>query len=349
MPDRPNVTAHTHLASLIAFLAKTLEARGFDRLAMLRQAGIDPAQLDAPDARLPCTQVDRLWHLAMEASANDLTIALDTALRYDVGALHVLGFGLQACSNLARATERLARASAIFNTGLRATSSSAADRFEFSFDYVYPNAAPAKDFITAATLLQVWRGLLGVGLVPLAVEFAHVDPPQDAAARERINSYFGCPVLYRQKRNVLSLALAVAQQPLPLANPRLAARGDAVVDGYLADLERSAIATAVVRLIAGGAFDKSSVARGLNMSTRTLQRRLIAENLSFMQLLTDTRRELARTHRAAGQLTIKEVAYLLGYSDPANFSRAFRGWFGVAPDVFRQGEGARPDTGTSLS
>ncbi|MFL6658666.1 MAG: AraC family transcriptional regulator ligand-binding domain-containing protein [Massilia sp.] len=326
---------HTHLNSLIAQLVKTLAVRGFDTPALLRQAGMDPAQLDKADVRIPCAQVDRLWQAAMAASGEDWTIILDTARRYDSGTLHVLGFGLQACANLIEASERLARACVIFNTALAARCTSADGEFQIAFEYQYAGSAGAKDIVTAAILLHIWRSLLHPGLAPLGVDFANVGSPADPAMHAALEAFFGCPVRFRQKRNCMRLALASAQQALPNANAMLAARGDAIVDAYLGEMQRAAIGHAVARCIAAGVLQKEEVARSLNMSPRTLQRRLHMNQLSFAQLLTDTRRSLACSYLRSGRFAVKEVAYMLGYSDPANFSRAFRSWYGQSPEAYR--------------
>jgi AraC-like DNA-binding protein len=71
------------------------------------------------------------------------------------------------------------------------------------------------------------------------------------------------------------------------------------------------------------------------MSTRTLQRRLQEEGSGFVEILNETRRELALQYIQDDSLPLKEVSYLLGYSDVSNFSRAFKRWTGKAPSGAR--------------
>jgi AraC-like DNA-binding protein len=77
------------------------------------------------------------------------------------------------------------------------------------------------------------------------------------------------------------------------------------------------------------------VAQALHVSQRTLQRRLQDEGASFQRLLDDSRRELAEQYLAQPNLTLLEVAYLLGFADPSNFFRAFRRWFDLTPGEYR--------------
>jgi AraC-like DNA-binding protein len=83
------------------------------------------------------------------------------------------------------------------------------------------------------------------------------------------------------------------------------------------------------------------VAGALRISSRTLQRRLQDEGLSFQRALEDARRQLARHYLNNSGLELNEAAYLLGYEDPSSFVRAFRTWEGVPPARWREEQRAR--------
>ena len=80
-----------------------------------------------------------------------------------------------------------------------------------------------------------------------------------------------------------------------------------------------------------------AMARELNMSPRTLFRRLSEEGVSYQQLLDETRQEMAEWYLRKTREPIERIAELLGYADASNFSRTFRRWFGVPPGAFRKG------------
>ena len=71
------------------------------------------------------------------------------------------------------------------------------------------------------------------------------------------------------------------------------------------------------------------------MSTRSLQRRLADEGLSWKQLLEDTRKTLVERHLRTPGMTVTQMAFLLGFSEVSAFSRAFKKWYGVSPSQFR--------------
>ena len=80
---------------------------------------------------------------------------------------------------------------------------------------------------------------------------------------------------------------------------------------------------------------RPKIATILGMSERTLQRRLAAEGTSFQRLLDDTRRELARHYLDQRNVSLADIAYLLGFSNQCSFFRASRRWFGSSPRDYR--------------
>ena len=86
-----------------------------------------------------------------------------------------------------------------------------------------------------------------------------------------------------------------------------------------------------------GKVTQNLVAGQLHRSVSSLQRQLQAEGVSYRQILEDTRRTLATQFVREDDYSLSQIAYLLGFSDQANFSRAFKRWTGETPTGFRAG------------
>jgi AraC-like DNA-binding protein len=102
----------------------------------------------------------------------------------------------------------------------------------------------------------------------------------------------------------------------------------------------------VLRAMPEGEISAERIARRLGLHARTLQRRLAAEGTTYAAVVERARRTLAERHLAESRLSVGEVAFLLGYSEPSVFHRAFRRWTGQTPAAFRRAafatEGAAP-------
>ena len=98
------------------------------------------------------------------------------------------------------------------------------------------------------------------------------------------------------------------------------------------ELARSILARRVV----GGDTSLAAIAQRAGISVRTLQRRVRAAGLTYMDLQAAVRLEYARDLLADRSRSVCEVASTLGYSDAANFCRAFKRWTNMTPSEFRE-------------
>ena len=99
---------------------------------------------------------------------------------------------------------------------------------------------------------------------------------------------------------------------------------------------RSQVEKSLETMLPTGDVSIDRVAAELGLSRQTLYRRLKAEGATFEGLLEATRRKLAVRYLKRERLSVKAVAYRLGFSEPAAFSRAFKRWTGASPSTFRE-------------
>ncbi len=165
--------------------------------------------------------------------------------------------------------------------------------------------------------------------------------PGDAAWRAEVEHYLGCVPIYGARYTRLTFSRADWTRPLVGANPRLRA----ALEAHAAELQREASAAqgfgakvraAIAQLLREGEPRVGDIAQRLGMTPRTLQRRLQDEDLGFTALVDEARLDLARRYLADWSLSISEVSFALGYSEPSAFTRAFKRWSGSAPAEYRE-------------
>src|SRR2546428_9373953 len=178
------------------------------------------------------------------------------------------------------------------------------------------------------------RGI-GRPLSPKRVEFQRAP-----AHREMYETHFRCPVKFKADQNALVFSKADMELPFITYNADLLAivapQLEAELTQQLAQKTFSEQAKGILKqLLAGQRPGIQDLARELHLSTRTLQRRLSEQGITFQRLLEEARRELARHYLLHSSRELNETAYLLGYEDANSFFRAFHHWEGTTPGQWR--------------
>jgi AraC-like DNA-binding protein len=331
---------------LLIDLVRYLERAGIPAGQLCQTIGVAPSVLDDPHARLAGSVMERLWDEAIRLSG-DADLGLHTAENFNPGALNILGYVLLSCRSAVEALGRAAQYAALLNDGMKVSLTHQGSRTAYSFEVVancdnYLARAPrhAMETMACGTLVTL-RRLTTRNIQPLAVTFRH-PAPRSTAEHRRI---FG-DVEFGQPENSITFRSADLEGDLLSANPVLLAVFDAQARQVLSQMEQrpqqgapgpisQRVLTLLARRITVAVPSLEEVASSLAMSERSLQRELRNENTSYRQLVEDMRREIAVQHLAQPGASASEAAFLLGFSEPSAFSRAFRRWTGSAPTQFQ--------------
>lgn len=330
--------ATTMLAPLLAMHLEAARAYGLDADDLARRAGIHLPDVRDPDGRVPFEQFVRLWELITETpGAEGFGFWLGKAV--DVRGLGVVGYAMQHAPDVRTAFGCLARFGKLMNDVVSPHIEETAEHVIFRRAEPPRIARLAPLAVTAPIGTITLLRQLAKAPERLAVEvaFQHA-PPANADEYERV---LGCPVRFNAPEVRVVLPRAVFD--LPLIRP------DAALFAYLerhaANLqarlqEQQSIASRVRELVVAavrtGEPEQAQVARQLGMSERTLQRRLKDEGAMFAALVDEVRTDLAKMYLADDKLAVYEVAFLLGFSEPSAFNRAFKRWLGMSPSEYRQ-------------
>jgi AraC-like DNA-binding protein len=337
----------TTLGTWVKAICRGLEAAGCDSAAALNEAGFDLKSLDGPTARCPLTHTERLWRIAVTATG-DPAFGIKVASHIKQTTFHALGYGLSASSTLKEAFERVQRYCHVASDAIEYEFWRKGSEYHFIIEPADKVADESVDALVAA-YLRMCRSLMGHDYSPLRIEFRRQRP----AKIEDFQRLLRAPLLFGAAHTRLVFDRDAIERPLDGGNPELARQHDAIALQYLSQIERDNIQWRVrevlTQRLGKGEPSQEDVAELLNMSARTLQRKLGDCGITYKEILDQTRRVLALAYLSAPRHTVSDVTYLLGFSAGSSFTRAFRRWTGQSPSHWRAGAGAGGTAANSVN
>lgn len=331
-------TVSARLAHLV--LAR-FAAMGGDADALAAEVGVDRLRQPAPDERIPLDLEVQLWEEAARRLGDPL-FGFRTGMAYRPGSFDVFDYVCRAAADLRGAIERVVRYNrllhdvAVFELVEEGDRAIVTHRFRGGAVGPSPQAAG----YTVAAMIAALRLWTGEEMRPRAVAMPVPPPAEDDAAT--IRSFLGtAAVRYGAPHISIEIDRTSLDHPLVEADPGLCSVLDRHAEASLAALPQAGPFEAQVREriaaeLRGGTPTVEVVASRLRMSPRTLHRRLAEAGTSFGAELEALRRGLAERYLSNPEISIAEVAFLLGYSEPRAFHRAFKSWTGSTPGTWRK-------------
>lgn len=327
---------HSVLGTLVLPVAQCLRLKGFDPLEVLAQADIDGAKLANPDWRIPQAHYNRLMTLCVQLTGDE-AFGLEAAQQVQPQVLHGLGLAWLASDTVYDGLKRLVRFGKLMTTAIdmRLYEEGGMALMDFGRIPHVEHFHPANRDYAAGLVVRMSYLTLGDYLSPAKVELDRPAPENP----ERWESLLSSRVSFDAGRTCLSWYLSDIIEPLITGDPELARVNDeqtqAYLDGFLAASTSRDVVDKIVERLPDGPPSQQQIAEALHVSNRTLQRKLKDEGTSFMDLLQNTRLQLAQKYLRHPNRSVVETAYLLGFSEPSTFSRAFKRWTGMAPADYR--------------
>jgi AraC-like DNA-binding protein len=326
---------HSTISSYAHAIAGALENKGIDPHEVFKEAEVDFKSSSDPLVRLKRDEITRLFEIA-RAKTGDPYIGIQVGRNLQPSNLHALGFGLMASSTLRDFCQRVDNYFQLV--------SRSADFCHYEEGNV--NVLEARNIVSdvchesqdafVVFMLRFMRSLYQKPLDPVWVEMLRPCPKEGS---QPYLDYFNCPTKFDCEILRIAIDSSVMDDELHGANPELALQNDEVVIRYLQEMDKSDIVNwvrgLIIKNLSSGTLSKTSIASQLHMSPRNLQFKLAAQDTSYQEILDTTRRELALAYIEQRRVAITEIAYLLGFTDSANFTRAFRRWTGKSPSEFR--------------
>ena len=319
-----------------------LRRRRLPLAPILSSLGVREEDLRDADCRVDNRRLIATLALAEELCA-DPNIGLHIGRTMQVHHLGLVGVLVMNCTRVEEIFELHSRYESLVGNGLSTRYRDSGE--ELCMEVHMPPGHPPlgrQDYeFNLSAWLRLTYELVGEGYAPLRVELPYARPEDDSEQR----AFFRAPLSYEHDAVRIYFPSSYRQLPLMGADPALKQalevqarkrlqdlRGEQVdADPQLAEIRRR-----IAEELAYGVPTLEQIADDMQLAVRTLQRQLDSRSSSFSQLLEQVRMDLARQAMAQAELSLVDVALMLGFAEQSSFARAFKRWFGTTPGAWRK-------------
>jgi AraC-like DNA-binding protein len=312
-------------------------SRGADRSSLLERSAIASEELSDRDNRIALTKYVALTRAGSELS-DDPALSLHFGERVDLSDVSI------ACTVSAQGSidETISQLNRYTSIGIEVESAGNGPRWQLKrsggklwFVDCRRNANDFPELSEAgfAQLVCSMRRTFREVRFLKEVHFTHTAP----AYRAEYDRIFQVPVVFEARQNAIQFdEISIAGVGRPSSSLYTQGILKDHAETLLQNLARSKSTRSRVErmltpILKERAANAQTIARALGLSRQTLFRRLKNEGVTFEQVLRELRHSLASHYLKENKRSVKETAYLLGFSDPASFSRAYKRWTGTSP------------------
>ncbi len=322
-------------------LVPFIRARGSDPDRILGEAGLSERVLDDPDASIPLANYVAMMERAA-SHTGDPMFGLKFGLQFLTASHGLIGELALAAPNAGSALKAFMDFFPMHQNDTQ--TAFVHDGFQVRLEYRILDADIWARRQDAELTLGMLANLLGDAFGPeLAIEEVCFEHPAAGSQRDYQRA-FGAPVYFGARTNAISVRARGLYRRMPGSDvKKFACIADALRNQAAPAMAaqqvgiKALVCGEIRRLLPEGYPPVETVADTLGLARWTLQRRLADQSVTFSECVDMVRTRLAMLYLAEPHLSIGNISDLLGYSEISAFSRAFRRWYGAAPEKMRKG------------
>ncbi|MEX0603770.1 MAG: AraC family transcriptional regulator [Marinobacter sp.] len=343
---------HLGTASVAAMrqYVRAATSAGIDAEALLGQTGLTSAILESDEGRISGEQLQTFIHLLSERSGNPI-LGLETGDFVQPGTYSVLGYITMSCATLAEAVARIGPFEKLVGDMGTTQVMGEGDQIRLVWQCAYTDSIVRPHLVdnVFASWIKYARWLADdpeASPAKVLLERPSPGPEYEKAYSDR----WHCPIQFAAAENAVVLERSLLATSLRQPDPLLRKTLEAHAQNQLATLATDTALTTRVKhciqqQLLHGITRQDMIADHLGMTSRTLQRKLSLEGVSYQELLDEVRQKMAEEYLTRSNLPIPEIALRLGFSETASFHRKFKSSAGVPPGEYRNEKKARNHPG----
>lgn len=326
------------IAPIIQFRLAVAEQLGADTAKIMEQAQIMPEDLADPENRISLEKECKVWQgILQETSREDIGLLCGERLPIRVASM--IGYVMMNAPNIAIALQKMCSYQKLIGNSMGMECELQNGMYEVRV-VLWTDWVPELRYTMDVIMASIYSWTLNnteQRVVPTAVGFSY---PKPANHLDYEKMFAPAPVKWNSVYSYCAYPATSMRSPVISSNPALFAQFDQMAHKIYRQFEAPTSFTSAVQKIIMERLDGSiptldMVAQKLQVSKRSLQSKLKMEEQSFQQILNKVRQDLAEHYLREKQISKSEIAYLLGFSEVAVFSRNFKKWTNMTPSEFQ--------------
>ena len=326
------------LVSLVAQLLHFVDQKGFDSNRLLEASGVDPQILLSPDNRISIDQYNVIQNNAVELTADDY-FGLHIGELAIANSISIIGLVMMNCNTVGDAIRKAIAYQEVVGNLVHVSLENKNENTLVELSPKNGSYGHTRHCFegSASGLVNLINSLCDNNFIVDRIWFTH-EPPESISEYKRI---FNCEIAFNQLKNAIFFPKKNLSLPISQANPNMLILLEKHAQEALAKVTSekvysNKVSDLILNKLDGDPPAIKTVAKELAVSVRKLQQKLFEEKTSFSEILKSTRINISKNHLKYNDHSISEIAFLLGFSEPGVFSKAFLKWTGYTPYEYRK-------------
>jgi AraC-like DNA-binding protein len=319
-------------------IVHSILSKGHSIDSLYKELRIHEDLMTSPDNRMDADKYDRMMDWAAVIS-KDPCYGLHLGAGFSLDSMGLIGYILLNSNTLKQAFENYQRYNILLCSGVVYELEVYGGEAKFSFRVTDSSRNPTYHLMDSllSSTVNIFQKLTGEPVKAKRVSFTQISP-LDLMPYTRL---FGANLAFKQKEAALVFDSNVLDLPIAYRNQQLLQLVENHADQMIRALKleytfSETVSHAIIKKFAGTTPRIQEIARSLGLSIRSLQLQLSKEDTTFKDLLTVIRKNMAEGYLKNPQLSISDISYALGFSEPVSFHIAFKKWTGQTPGGFRK-------------
>lgn len=329
-----------HVSAItLHYILKVLQNQySIDTIKLLEDIGINSDIFSQENSYVEAHKIKLLFYKAAQL-CKDPCLPLRLGENSSPESIGLLGYMLTNTANIKQMLEKMCHFSTLIGKNLQFNFSKNEEGYKFVILMHENPLIPIPRYKTEihfSAIISLIRQLSGINILPKKAYFQH----PKVEIKKEYKRLFGEVLYFEAYENALIFDEEELNIQIKTAYPGLLkyfeTQAEKIIENLYDESWHTKVRKIILLKLGNEDIDIESIAKTLDISTRTLQNHLKEENYNYSKLLEDVRKNLSKYYLQNFSIDIGTIAFYLGYTDISSFTRSFKKWFKLSPQAYRK-------------